>query len=149
MVYKILIAEDDEEDQMLLEEAFKEVDPSIGLTFVSNGEALVQCLQNIQLNNTWQELPSIILLDLNMPRMDGRQALNEIKKLTEPLNVVPIIVFSTSKSFDDIQFCYKNGVNSFIKKPSSYSELKEIVKILCGYWFAKVILPEYISTPEL
>jgi two-component system response regulator len=149
MIRKILIAEDDEEDQMLLEEAFKEVDASIELSFVSNGETLIQTLNNIQIHCAWHELPSIILLDLNMPRMDGRQALNEIKQLKEPLNVLPIIVFSTSKSFDDIQFCYKNGVNSFIKKPSSYSELKDIVKIVSDYWFGKIILPEYISTPDL
>jgi CheY-like chemotaxis protein len=146
---KILIAEDDEEDQMLLSEAFKEIDDSIELMFVDNGEALMDYFKKIEKNNSWNDLPTIVLLDLNMPRMDGRQALKAIKQLKEPLNIIPIIVFSTSKSFLDIQFCYSNGVNSYIKKPSSFSELKEIVKLLSEYWFNKILLPEFITTPDL
>jgi two-component system response regulator len=146
---KILIAEDDEEDQLLLSEAFKEIDDSIELMFVDNGEALMDYFKKIEKNNSWNDLPTIVLLDLNMPRMDGRQALKAIKQLKEPLNIIPIIVFSTSKSFLDIQFCYSNGVNSYIKKPSSFSELKEIVKLLSEYWFNKILLPEFITTPDL
>ncbi|MCH7499754.1 MAG: response regulator, partial [Nitrospinae bacterium] len=87
------------------------------------------------------ELPSLILLDLNMPRKDGREVLDEIKK-NKTLRKIPVIVLTTSKADTDISHAYDLGVNSYIQKPVRFNEFVEVVKVLSNYWFNIVKLPD-------
>lgn len=130
-ITSIIIAEDDADDRLLIEDALNENSiSSSSLIFVKDGEELMHRLQGAP------ESPSIIFLDLNMPKKDGRQALKEIKQNAK-LRHIPIIVFSTSKSEDDIKTSYKNGVNTYFTKPSKYSDLVDIVAIVKAYWWEK------------
>ena len=84
--------------------------------------------------------PGIILLDLNMPRKDGREALKEIKANPD-VNDIPVVVFTTSKAEEDIYRSYKLGVNSFITKPVTFDRLIEVMQMIGKYWFEIVTLP--------
>ena len=138
----ILYADDDAEDRMLVKEAWDESRLANELHFVEDGEELMDYLrragQYAHLNDS--ALPGMILLDLNMPRKDGREALQEIK--ADPrLRSIPVIVLTTSKAEEDILRAYDLGVNSFILKPVTFESLVEITKALSKYWFEVVELP--------
>ncbi len=138
----ILIAEDDPDDRLLIQEALEENGVNKKLFFVENGEELMNYLLkegNYSKNNDLST-PALILLDLNMPKKDGREALKEIKKFPA-LRQIPIIVLTTSKTDEDIHFTYDSGGNSFITKPASYETLVSIMKILSEFWFSVVELP--------
>jgi CheY-like chemotaxis protein len=138
----ILVAEDDAEDQMLVKEAMEESRLSNHIHFVSDGEELLAYLRH---EGPYADIrkyprPGLILLDLNMPRKDGREAMKEIK--TDPkLRVIPIVVLTTSKAEEDILRTYDLGVNSFITKPVSFSSLVNVMRTLGKYWFEIVELP--------
>ena len=138
----ILIAEDDEDDRLLMEEALEENDFINNIFFVENGEELMDYLYSRDKYQDKVEFPrpNIILLDLNMPKKDGREALKEIK--SEPnFRSIPIIVLTTSKAQEDIVRSYDLGVNSFITKPVTFDSLVEIMKTFTQYWFTIVELP--------
>jgi CheY-like chemotaxis protein len=84
--------------------------------------------------------PSLILLDLNMPKKDGREALKEIKNNPE-LRSIPVIILTTSKATEDVNLCYGLGANGYIVKPNSFSELANTLKILTKFWLDVVTLP--------
>ena len=86
-------------------------------------------------------MPALILLDLNMPRKDGREALKEIKSNPE-LRRIPIVVLTTSKAEEDILRTYDLGVNSYVTKPVTFESLVETIKVLGKYWFEIVELPQ-------
>ncbi|CAA9253701.1 MAG: Two-component transcriptional response regulator, LuxR family [uncultured Cytophagales bacterium] len=138
----ILVAEDDAEDQMLVKEAMEESRLSNHIHFVSDGEELLAYLRH---EGPYADIrqyphPGLILLDLNMPRKDGREAMKEIK--TDPkLRVIPIVVLTTSKAEEDVLRTYDLGVNSFITKPVSFSSLVNVMRTLGKYWFEIVELP--------
>ncbi|HLF26005.1 MAG TPA: response regulator [Anaerolineae bacterium] len=137
----ILMADDDPDDRALTQEAFEEARLANHLHFVEDGEELLAYLQR---TGVYQALtapwPSLILLDLNMPRKDGREALKEIK--ADPgLRRIPIVVLTTSKAEEDILRTYDLGVNSFIIKPVTFEALVTIAKTLTEYWFDIVELP--------
>lgn len=138
----ILVAEDDAEDQMLVKEAMEESRLSNHIHFVSDGEELLAYLRHEgpYADTRKYPHPGLILLDLNMPRKDGREAMKEIK--TDPqLRVIPIVVLTTSKAEEDILRTYDLGVNSFITKPVSFSSLVNVMRTLGKYWFEIVELP--------
>lgn len=139
----ILIADDDEDDRDMIQDALKESRLLNSLHCVKDGEELMDYLHhrgNFK-NQTANPLPGLILLDLNMPRMDGREALREIKK--EPrFRQIPVIVLTTSQAEEDIFRSYDLGVNSFITKPVSFASLVEVMKALGQYWFEIVELPD-------
>ncbi len=138
----ILVAEDDAEDQMLVKEAMEESRLSNHIHFVSDGEELLAYLRHEEpyADPRKYPRPGLILLDLNMPRKDGREAMKEIK--TDPkLRVIPIVVLTTSKAEEDILRTYDLGVNSFITKPVSFSSLVNVMRTLGKYWFEIVELP--------
>ena len=138
----ILIADDDIEDQMLLADAFGESQLINDLRFVDDGEQLLEYLrqQGRYADPATAPRPGVILLDLNMPRKDGREALQEIK--ADPtLRQIPIIVLTTSRAEEDIFRSYDLGVNSFITKPVSFGAMVELLKALRQYWFEIVELP--------
>jgi len=128
----ILIAEDDPDDQAFIAEAFKEVGFNGSVVFVEDGVALLRYLR-AEDEHRDRVLPGLILLDLNMPRMDGRTALVQIKA-TRQLRRIPVVVFSTSNVERDVETTYDLGVASYIPKPATAAELNEIVRQLTSYW---------------
>ncbi len=138
----VLIADDDQEDQMLIKEAFEESCLVNTLAFVEDGEELLDYLhrRNGYSNPSASPRPGLILLDLNMPRKDGREALKEIKSDPD-LRKIPVVVMTTSKAEEDILRTYDLGVNSFITKPVTFEGLVDVVKMLGKYWFQIVELP--------
>ncbi len=139
---QILVAEDDEDDKLLILKAFERTLPKEKVTCVEDGEALLKYLRHTA---PYDDLakhpkPDIILLDLNMPRKDGRAALAEIKSC-EDLKSIPVIIFTTSNSADDIKVTYKMGSSSYITKPGSFEELVRIAEEIENYWSKTVLLP--------
>lgn len=141
-VIEILIADDDAEDRMLITDALKENRLKNNIQCVENGEELLHYLRNQGKYSDAGKFPrpGIILLDLNMPKKDGREALKEIKN-DRDLCSIPIIVLTTSKAEEDILRSYNLGVNSFISKPVSFTAMVDIMKTLNKYWFEIVELP--------
>jgi len=138
----ILMADDDADDRLLAKDALAECRLANDLHFVENGEELLDYLKRrgkyVQLADSPR--PGLILLDLNMPRKDGREALREIKADPE-LRKIPVVVLTTSKADTDIGSIYELGANSFISKPVSFDSLVDVMKILGRYWFEIVELP--------
>lgn len=139
----ILIADDDAEDRMLVKEALEENRLTNEIQFVENGEELIDYLHNRGRFSDKNQFPTpgLILLDLNMPKKDGREALKEIKA-DEHLRVIPVVVLTTSKAEEDILRTYDLGVSSFITKPVTFAALVEVMKTLTKYWFEIVELPK-------
>jgi CheY-like chemotaxis protein len=138
----ILMADDDEDDRLMAKEAFAEVKLLNDFHTVEDGEELMDYLhrKGKYADPRFSPRPGIILLDLNMPKKDGRQALKEIK--ADPsLRLIPIVVLTTSKAEEDILRSYDLGVNSFIIKPVTFDQLIDIMKTLTKYWFEIVELP--------
>jgi CheY-like chemotaxis protein len=138
----ILMADDDEDDRLMAKEALEEVRLLNDLHFVEDGEELMEYLQRRAryAGSGTSPRPGLILLDLNMPRKDGREALKEIK--SDPyLRQIPIVVLTTSKAEEDIYRTYDLGVNSFVTKPVTFEGLVEVMKTLTTYWFSIVELP--------
>ncbi|HIK12988.1 MAG TPA: response regulator [Oscillatoriaceae cyanobacterium M33_DOE_052] len=141
---KILVADDDPDDRFLLEDALTETKLADHLYFVEDGEQLMDYLHGRGKYTDRRSCPrpDLILLDLNMPKKDGWEALKEIK--SDPhLRQIPIVVFTTSKAEEDIYRTYDLGVNSFISKPVSYEGLLNLVQKLGIYWFETVSLPNF------
>ena len=138
------MADDDPDDCLLTQEALEESQLNHELYFVSNGEELLDYL--FQRGNYHTALPSprpdLILLDLNMPKKDGREALKEIKA-TPNLRQIPVIILTTSKTEEDIYRTYDLGASSFITKPVTFDALVQVMKSLGKYWFGTVRLPNH------
>ncbi len=124
----ILIAEDDVDDRMLLQTAFDEGNIDVKIEFVGNGSELLDFLEE----NT--QYPHIILLDLNMPKKDGRETLRELKQHAI-FRKIPVIVFTTTKNENEIARCYELGANTYVVKPDSFESLRKIAANLAEYWF--------------
>jgi CheY-like chemotaxis protein len=141
--HPILIAEDDEDDYLLTIEALKEAGIDKQVKWVKDGEELMNYLEptGTAIKKNDAGYPSLILLDLNMPRKDGREVLEEIKK-HRTLRKIPVVILTTSKAETDINHAYDLGVNSYIQKPVRFSEFVEVIKVLSLYWFQIVKLPE-------
>ena len=139
----ILIADDDPDDRMLALEALNESKLSNNLYFVEDGEELLDYLKRRgqYSDPVSSPRPGLILVDLNMPRKDGREAIREIKEDAE-FRQIPLVVLTTSKAEEDIYRTYNLGVNSYITKPVSFDGLVEIMQGLRRYWFEIVELPE-------
>ncbi len=138
----ILLADDDPDDRKLTQDAFAENRLANLLHWVEDGEELLDYLhrRGQYTNLRGEALPGLILLDLNMPRKDGREALKEIKADPE-LRRIPVVVLTTSKAEEDIVRTYDLGVNSYVTKPVTFKSLVELVKVLGNYWFEVVELP--------
>lgn len=137
-----LMAEDDPDDRLLIKEAFRENHAANSIHFVKDGVELLNYLrqQDKYTNPGDAPSPDLILLDLNMPRKDGREALEEIK--TDPyLRHIPVVVLTTSSAEEDIMRSYDKGAASYIIKPVKFSGLVEAIKGLKQYWEQVVRLP--------
>lgn len=138
----ILMADDDADDCMLTKEALSESRLANDLRFVYDGEELMDylCHRGKFQAPASAPRPGLILLDLNMPRKDGREALREIKS-NPALRQIPIVVLTTSKAEEDIFRTYDLGANSYIIKPVTFEGLVSVIKTLGHYWFEIVELP--------
>jgi two-component system response regulator len=137
-----LMADDDPDDRLLIKEAFQESLVSNSIYFVEDGVQLLDYLrrQDKYANPDEAPTPDLILLDLNMPRKDGREALAEIK--SDPrLRYIPVVVLTTSKAEEDIMRSYDIGAASYITKPVTFEGLVEAIKGLGQYWVQIVRLP--------
>lgn len=140
--YTILMADDDADDCLLVQEALKETGQTHDLRIVRDGEELMDYLRRRGDYATprTSPRPDLILLDLKMPRKDGREALRELK--ADPrFGIIPIVVLTTSMAKDDIGFCYRIGVNSYVTKPTTFRGLVDLMLTLEKYWFELVELP--------
>ena len=143
--FQILIAEDDEDDYLLTMEALKEAGMETQIKWVKDGEEVMDYL-NSSITDSSSERdenppkPRLILLDLNIPRKDGREVLEEIKQ-NAGLRQIPVIVLTTSKADVDVLHTYDLGVNSFIQKPVRFSDFVDVIKVMSHYWFHVVKLP--------
>jgi CheY-like chemotaxis protein len=136
------MADDDADDRLLAKDALTECRLANDLHFVEDGEELLDYLQRRGKYTSLADAPrpGLILLDLNMPKKDGREALKEIRANPD-LRKIPVVVLTTSKADTDIGRIYELGANSFISKPVSFDSLVEVMKILGRYWFEIVELP--------
>ena len=139
---QILIAEDDADDRYLIGTAFAEKGYSEKIDFVENGVELLSYLDNINTASITEEkiFPCVILLDLNMPKKDGREVLKELKQ--HPVfKTIPVIVFTTTKNEIEIKRCYELGANSYVVKPLTFDELLLVVENIRSYWFHTASIP--------
>ena len=138
----ILMADDDADDRLLAQDAFERSRVANELRCVEDGEELLDYLRHRGRFAAPGSAPrpGLILLDLNMPRKDGREALREIKADPE-LRAIPVVVLTTSKSEEDILRTYDLGANSFITKPVTFQGLVDVMQVLGRYWFQLVELP--------
>ena len=129
----VLMADDDPDDRSLAEEAFKTARVRNPLRFVEDGEKLLAYLHDCAGKADEPCLPALILLDLNMPGLDGREALRAIKH-TPGLQVIPVVVWTTSQAEEDIASAQAAGCDAFITKPPSFSELVRLVGVISDRW---------------
>jgi CheY-like chemotaxis protein len=146
----ILMADDDPDDCLLVSKAFKTSKLCNDLRFVRDGEELMDYLYR---RGKYEEIstaprPGLILLDLNMPKKDGREALKEIKE-DAGLREIPIVVLTTSKEEEDVLKSYDLGANSYITKPVTFEGLVDVVKSLGKYWFEIVELPLSVRNEDM
>ncbi len=138
----ILMADDDADDRLLSKDALQEARLSNDLRFVEDGEELIEYLthQGRYRHAGDAPRPGLILLDLNMPRKDGREALQEIKA-NKDLRCIPVVVLTTSKAEEDVLRSYDLGVSGYITKPVKFADLIDVMHTLGKYWFEIVELP--------
>lgn len=138
----ILLADDDPDDRLMAAEALEESRVVNDLTTVEDGEELLEYLRCTgRYEGRERVKPGLILLDLNMPKMDGREALQQIKSDPE-LRSIPVVVLTTSRAEEDILRSYDLGVNSFISKPVTFDGLVSIMGEIGRYWVEIVELPD-------
>ncbi len=138
----ILLADDDEDDRMLTADALTTSKLANHLRLVNDGEELMDYLHHRGkfAPPADSPRPGLVLLDLNMPRKDGREALREMKADPE-LRSIPVVILTTSKAEEDIERTYDLGANSFIVKPVSFDGLVDALRVATEYWFQVVQLP--------
>ncbi|MBF0464359.1 MAG: response regulator [Nitrospirae bacterium] len=132
--FSVMLVDDDEDDYLLFRDALKKIDIPAEVIWVSDSEELSRYLLP-------KTLPDLIFLDLNMPRKDGFEVLEDMKKDNQ-LCRIPIIVLTTSNAAEDVERCYLLGVNSYIKKPNVFSQLHSTLQVTFSYWFETVLLPK-------
>lgn len=126
----ILIVEDNEADRNILKIAFNSACPSAKLTLAENGEKALAGLNS-------GALPDLILLDLNLPGMAGVEVLETLKQ-NKGTKKIPVIILSSSSNPKEISACYDNFANCYLNKPMSFTELKDLIKLICDFWIGKV-----------
>ena len=142
---KILLADDDQEDILFIKEAFSSSDLNVEFDEVEDGQALMDRLL-IPFKEGSREvvLPNLILLDLNMPRKSGQEALKEIK--ADPrLQKIPVIILTTSRRKKDVEIAYGAGANCYVTKPQTYKQWADTIEVLGNFWFRYVTLPGEFS----
>lgn len=127
--HQVLIVDDDADDREIIRDAFMNADGQYEYVFIENGDKLIEYLYNC----ADDEFPALILLDLNMPGKDGREALREIKG-NQMYRPIPIVIFTTSSSERDRQISYGLGANCFVTKPDTFNKLVELTSSMARLW---------------
>jgi CheY-like chemotaxis protein len=138
----ILMADDDGEDCVLVRDAMQETGRACDLRFVRNGEELFDYLrhQGEYAEGKNAPRPDLILLDLKMPCKDGRETLRELKSDSQ-WQCIPVIMLTTSTASNDVEACYRMGVNAYVTKPPTFRKLVDVLETLTKYWFDVAVLP--------
>ncbi len=134
--HQIVMADDDEDDRLLVGSLFEQHCPECTLSFAENGQELIDMIENSN-----APPPALILLDLNMPILNGFGALQRIKTAAH-LQKIPVVILSTSAEPVDVNRSYALGVNAYLTKPARHDELKAMVLKLSGFWFNLASLPD-------
>ena len=137
---KIILAEDNPADVQLTKLAFEEVAPGLEVVHVADGQALVEYVSTAALSDI-----ALILLDLNMPRMGGIDVLKRFYQ-DEEFKKLPVVVFSSSASQDDVSTCYDLGANAYVCKPIDINDFNNIIRAIASFWGEINVLPEYKET---
>ncbi|WP_164851179.1 response regulator [Larkinella soli] len=140
--YQIIITDDDEDDRLLFKSVFDTTWLDCDVTFACDGVELLDTLGKAS------QLPALIFLDLNMPRMDGFMTLRELRS-NPAYRTVPVIIFTTSSLPEHIAQCYEMGANSFLTKPSGYHQLTQLIRQLRAFWLDTAKIPantEFVSS---
>ncbi len=130
--YYVLLVEDNPADERLIREAFKATDPSVAVTVAGNGAEALALLR--------RERPNLIILDLNLPAVDGREVLDQLKG-DKRMRHIPIVVFTSSVMPEDIMSCYRSGANCYLQKPMDLAVLFDRVRELLHFWTRTAVLP--------
>ncbi|AVH70578.1 response regulator [Nostoc sp. 'Lobaria pulmonaria (5183) cyanobiont'] len=140
----LLIVEDSNEDFEVLQRFLKRSSIAVPIQRCINGEQALAFLYRTgnYVDRETAPRPGLIMLDLNLPGTDGREVLRRIKQ-DDNLNMIPVVVFTTSNNPKDIEVCYRYGVNSYIVKPINFVKLKRDIQMLVEYWFEVTTLPDY------
>jgi two-component system, chemotaxis family, response regulator Rcp1 len=142
-IIQILLVEDNEGDILLTLEAFKEIKIKNTIAVVKDGEEAIEFLKR-QGQYVESTIPNLILLDINMPKLNGIEVLDFIKK-DEKLKKIPVIMLTTSSSESDISACYEKSANCFITKPLDFGKFLTVVEAIESFWFTVAQLPKAIS----
>lgn len=134
---KILLADDDPEDRMIMEDTFREIQLSELVHFVENGENILAYLSTV-INDA--DLPALIVLDLNMPRMNGTQTL-KLLKADDRYKHIPVIIFSTSINTIEMNECIKTGASSYVVKPVTYKECLDTARSFYNFCLSDTARP--------
>lgn len=139
----ILLVEDNQDDYEATSRAFKKANLCNPIVWCRSGQAALDYLRRAGAGKEapMHSRPGLVLLDLNMPGMDGRKTLEAIKQ-DEALKQVPVIILTTSADERDIQACYQSGANTYVQKPVSFDGLIEAIRRLKAYWFEIALLPK-------
>jgi len=136
----ILVAEDDMDDRFLLQTAFSENGDQEHLEFVGNGVEVIDYLHSAAKKGEADAYPELIILDLNMPKKNGKEVLSEIKQ--HPVfKKIPVIVYTTTKNEFEVRRCYELGANTYIVKPISFDSLVNVVQSIRNYWLLTASIP--------
>ncbi len=145
----LLLAEDDPADQELVRRSLETTDVPHSLRIVEDGEEALDYLlrRGAYCDPGSSPLPDLVLLDLNMPRTDGRAVLQAVQQ-TPRLRYVPVVVLTTSSQERDIMSCYELGARSFVTKPARLAEFQHVIRVLVEHWLRVTVLPSAEEPPD-
>jgi two-component system, chemotaxis family, response regulator Rcp1 len=143
---EVLLVEDNENDAELMRQGFKRTKLLLNLHHVKNGE---RCMAFLRKQGEYVKVPApdLILLDLNMPKMNGREVLAQMLA-DERLASIPVVVLSTSEEGEEIMKLYRMRCNSYIVKPVDFEQFLRVVRSIAEYWFTVVVLPSADSVEK-
>ena len=144
MLAEVLLVEDSPGDVRLMREAFRDANPSIRLCVASDGAEAIKFLRHDG-DKFYAPRPNLILLDLNLPKMDGREVLALIKQ-DDKLKTIPTIILTTSEVEEDIALCYQLHANCYLAKPLQFRAFESLVKKINDFWLTKIKLPAQMQT---
>jgi two-component system response regulator len=142
----VLVVEDSPADQEILRRAFRSVDNGCDLRMILDGETALSYLHQTEpyTRPSSAPQPDLILLDLNLPNLTGREVLERIRA-NPRIRHIPVIILTTTQAQQEVLECYRLGANCFITKPSSFQDFVELVRVTCAYWFQFAMLPPHSS----
>ncbi len=140
--FSVLLVEDNSADAHLIREFLNEISIDMNLHVVRNGKEAMDFLYKYHKYNDDKRCPNFVILDLNLPKMSGREVLKEIKN-DDDLRRIPVMILTTSTAEEDIKECYNNYANCYITKPLDFDEFAKAMESIKIFWFNTAQLPKY------